>query len=145
MALHSVSWRIHCSCIDDIDLIEQAMKHLSVTKSEITREKSKSYHGAPQVILEMKISNKKSAKLCFIKLGEKVLEEIVSNGLRSQIDDDKVLHVRLSLSAMVSGEYKLAKGSEWKNAVKGRFKIESYPGQKPSEIITALLESARFE
>ena len=69
MAFHSVSWRIHCSCVDDIDLIEQAMKYLSDTKSEITREKSKSYHGAPQVILEMKISNKKSAKLCFIKLG----------------------------------------------------------------------------
>lgn len=145
MAFHGVSWRIHCSCVDDINLIEQAMQNLSDTKSEIIREKSKSYHGAPQFIVEMKITNKKSAKLSFLKLGEGVLEEIVSNGLKSQIDDDKVLHVRLSLSALVSGEYRLAQGPERKNAVKGRFKIESYPGQKPSEIITTLVGSAVFE
>ena len=145
MAFHGVSWRIHCSCVDDINLIEQAMKNLSDTTSEIIREKIKSYHGAPQFILEMKITNKKSAKLSFLKLGEGVLEEIVSNGLKSQIDDDKVLHVRLSLSALVSGEYRLAQGPERKNAVKGRFKIESYPGQKPSEIITTLVGSAVFE
>ncbi len=145
MAFHGVSWRIHCSCVDDINLIEQAMKNLSDTTSEIIREKGKSYHGAPQFILEMKITNKKSAKLSFLKLGEGVLEEIVSNGLKSQIDDDKVLHVRLSLSALVSGEYRLAQGPERKNAVKGRFKIESYPGQKPSEIITTLVGSAVFE
>ena len=145
MAFHGVSWRIHCSCVDDINLIEQAMKNLSDTTSEIIREKGKSYHGAPQFILEMKIKNKKSAKLSFLKLGEGVLEEIVSNGLKSQIDDDKVLHVRLSLSALVSGEYRLAQGPERKNGVKGRFKIESYPGQKPSEIITSLVESAVFE
>tara|TARA_Y100001936_G_scaffold127241_2_gene124617 strand:- start:17406 stop:17846 length:441 start_codon:yes stop_codon:yes gene_type:complete len=140
MAFHSVSWRIHCSCVDDINLIEQALGYLSDIKSEISREKSKSYHGAPQVILEMKISNKKSAKTSFIKLGKEVLEEIVSNGLKSQIDDDKVLHIRLSLSAMVSGEYRLAKGPERKNAVKGRFKIESYPGQNPEEVVNQLID-----
>ena len=139
MSLHSVSWRIHCSAVDDLETIEQAMKQLSAVKTEVIREKSKSYHGAPQTILEMRINNKKAAKHSFLLLGDEVLNQLVENGLNSHIDDDKVLHVRLSLSALVAGEMRLAEGSERKSAAKGRFKVESYPGEEPSEILLGLL------
>ena len=143
MSLHSVSWRIHCSAVDDIEIIESAMSQLSPVKTEITREKSKSYHGAPQIILAMRINNKKLAKQSLQSLGKAVLDQIVTNGLESQIDDDKVFHVRLSLSSLVNGDFLLAEGSEWNSAVKGRYKIEAYPGQKPSEILLDLI--SKFE
>ena len=139
MSLHSVYWRIHCSAVDDIEIIESAMSQLSPVKTEITREKSKSYHGAPQIILAMKINNKKAAKQSLQSLGKDVLNQLVSNGLESQIDDDKIFHVRLSLSSLVNGDVLLAEGSEWKSAVKGQYKIEAYPGQKPSEVLLDLI------
>ena len=117
------------------------MSQLSPVKTEITREKSKSYHGAPQTILAIRINNKKLAKQSLQSLGKAVLDQIVTNGLESQIDDDKVFHVRLSLSSLVNGDFLLAEGSEWKSAVKGRYKIEAYPGQQPSEILLDLISN----
>ena len=139
MSLHSVYWRIHCSAVDDLEIIESAMSQLSPVKTEITREKSKSYHGAPQTILAMKINNKKAAKQSLQLLGTTILNQLVSNGLDSHIDDDKIFHVRLSLSSLVNGDILLAEGSEWKSAVKGQYKIEAYPGQKPSEVLLDLI------
>ena len=108
MSLHSVYWRIHCSAVDDLEIIESAMSQLSPVKTEITREKSKSYHGAPQTILAMKINNKKAAKQSLQLLGTTILSQLVSNGLVSHIDDDKIFHVRLSLSSLVNGDILLA-------------------------------------
>ena len=139
MSLHSVSWRIHCSAMDDLEIIQSAMKQLSAVNSEVIREKSKSYHGSPQTILEMRINNKKNAKQSLELLGKSVLDQLVENGIESQIDDDKNFHIRLSLSSLVAGKLRLAEGSEWTSAVKGKYKIESYPGQNPSEVLLELI------
>ena len=139
MSLHSVSWRIHCSAMDDLEIIQSAMKQLSAVNSEVNWEKSKSYHGSPQTILEMRINNKKNAKQSLELLGKSLLNQLVENGIESQIDDDKNLHIRLSLSSLVAGKLRLAEGSEWTSAVKGKYKIESYPGQDPSEILLELI------
>ena len=139
MSLHSVSWRIHCSAMDDLEIIQSAMKQLSAVNSEVSREKSKSYHGSPQTILEMRINNKKNAKQSLELLGKSLLNQLVENGIESQIDDDKNLHIRLSLSSLVAGKLRLAEGSEWTSAVKGKYKIESYPGQDPSEVLLGLI------
>ena len=139
MSLHSVSWRIHCSAMDDLEIIQSAMKQLSAVNSEVSWEKSKSYHGSPQTILEMRINNKKNAKQSLELLGNSLLNQLVENGIESQIDDDKNLHIRLSLSSLVAGKLRLAEGSEWTSAVKGKYKIESYPGQDPSEVLLELI------
>ena len=139
MSLHSVSWRIHCSAMDDLEIIQSAMKQLSAVNSEVNWEKSKSYHGSPQTILEMRINNKKNAKQSLELLGRSLLNQLVENGIESQIDDDKNLHIRLSLSSLVAGKLRLAEGSEWTSAVKGKYKIESYPGQDPSEVLLELI------
>ena len=139
MSLHSVSWRIHCSAMDDLEIIQSAMKQLSAVNSEVSWEKSKSYHGSPQTILEMRINNKKNAKQSLELLGRSLLNQLVENGIESQIDDDKNFHIRLSLSSLVAGKLRLAEGSEWTSAVKGKYKIESYPGQDPSEVLLELI------
>ena len=125
--------------MDDLEIIQSAMKQLSAINSEVTREKSKSYHGSPQTILEMRINNKKNAKQSLELLGKSLLNQLVENGIESQIDDDKNLHIRLSLSSLVAGKLRLAEGSEWTSAVKGKYKIESYPGQDPGEVLLELI------
>tara|TARA_Y100000817_G_scaffold261297_1_gene215701 strand:- start:540 stop:929 length:390 start_codon:yes stop_codon:yes gene_type:complete len=125
--------------MDDLEIIQSAMKQLSAVNSEVIREKSKSYHGSPQTILEMRINNKKNAKQSLELLGKSVLDQLVENGIESQIDDDKNFHIRLSLSSLVAGKLRLAEGSEWTSAVKGKYKIESYPGQEPSEVLLELI------
>ena len=125
--------------MDDLEIIQSAMKQLSAVNSEVSWEKSKSYHGSPQTILEMRINNKKNAKQSLELLGKSLLNQLVENGIESQIDDDKNLHIRLSLSSLVAGKLRLAEGSEWTSAVKGKYKIESYPGQDPSEILLELI------
>ena len=75
--------------MDDLEIIQSAMKQLSAVNSEVSWEKSKSYHGSPQTILEMRINNKKNAKQSLELLGKPVLDQLVENGIESQIDDDK--------------------------------------------------------
>tara|TARA_B100001769_G_C21896885_1_gene484412 strand:- start:122 stop:511 length:390 start_codon:yes stop_codon:yes gene_type:complete len=125
--------------MDDLEIIQSAMKQLSAVNSEVSWEKSKSYHGSPQTILEMRINNKKNAKQSLELLGKSLLNQLVGNGIESQIDDDKNFHIRLSLSSLVAGKLRLAEGSEWTSAVKGKYKIESYPGQDPSEVLLELI------
>ena len=125
--------------MDDLEIIQSAMKQLSAVNSEVSWEKSKSYHGSPQTILEMRINNKKNAKQSLELLGKSLLNQLVENGIESQIDDDKNFHIRLSLSSLVAGKLRLAEGSEWTSAVKGKYKIESYPGQDPSEVLLELI------
>jgi|TARA_B100001142_G_scaffold88047_1_gene89823 RNA binding exosome subunit len=125
--------------MDDLEIIQSAMKQLSAVNSEVSWEKSKSYHGSPQTILEMRINNKKNAKQSLELLGKSLLNQLVENGIESQIDDDKIFHIRLSLSSLVAGKLSLAEGSEWTSAVKGKYKIESYPGQDPSEVLLGLI------
>ena len=125
--------------MDDLEIIQSAMKQLSAVNSEVSWEKSKSYHGSPQTILEMRINNKKNAKQSLELLGKSLLNQLVENGIESQIDDGKIFHIRLSLSALVAGKLRLAEGSEWTSAVKGKYKIESYPGQDPSEVLLELI------
>ena len=125
--------------MDDLEIIQSAMKQLSAVNSEVSWEKSKSYHGSPQTILEMRINNKKNAKQSLELLGKSVLDQLVENGIESQIDDDKNFHIRLSLSSLVAGKLRLAEGSEWTSAVKGKYKIESYPGQDPGEVLLELI------
>ncbi len=137
-----MSWRVHCSAVDDVEVIEAAMSQLSSGKKQINKEKSKSYHGAPLTLLEMKINSKKDAKQSLRLLGKSVLSQILGSDLESQIDEDKVFHVRLSLSSFVAGNIRLAEGVDRKSGLKGRYKIESYPGQDPCEVLSELISKS---
>tara|TARA_Y100001970_G_scaffold166768_1_gene204025 strand:- start:37507 stop:37953 length:447 start_codon:yes stop_codon:yes gene_type:complete len=140
MGLHSVNWSVHCSAVDDIEIIEESLSLLSDNCGELRKEKTKSYHGSPHTTITLKIDKKREAKKSFEKLGEDILLNIQRNGIYKLIDENKVLHIRLSISHLVQGILQLAEGDERKIAVKGRFKIESYPGQKPENIVSDLIE-----
>ena len=139
MSLYSAVWRVHCSAVDDLGLIENALLSLSNGQGEVIHEKSKSYHGAPQTLLELTISRKKNAKESFLSLGREVLETIIEGDIATYIDEDKTLHLRLDIDELVQGNVRIATGSTRKIGVKGKFKIEAYPGQNPEEIVSSLI------
>ena len=66
---------------------------------------------------------------------------LLSDGLEKRIDDDKNMHLRISLSKLVKGEVKICSKDRSEAFVKGVFKIESYPGEHHLDVITDLLRS----
>jgi len=48
MSLHSVTWRINASAIDNIDLLEDSLKWITGENSLVEIIKDKSFHGAKQ-------------------------------------------------------------------------------------------------
>ena len=72
-------------------------------------------------------------------LGVQLLSRLAqSDDLITRIDEDNVLHIRLSISSLVRGSIELSDGSE--EQVKGRIKLEVYPGQDPLENAREMLQ-----
>ena len=63
-----------------------------------------------------------------------------SDNLVDRIDDENILHIRLSLSSLVRGSIELSEGSE--EQVKGRIKLEVYPGQDSLDNAREMLEAS---
>ena len=140
MSLHSVTWRVNASSLDNTDLIEDSLKWISGEKSTITKTKDKSFHGSQQYSIVAQTQKRKEAIESLRRLGNKTLDSILEDGIEKRIDDSKNLHIRLELSKLVSGEIYLANNKTTSATLKGKFKIESYPGDSVTEVITDLIE-----
>ena len=140
MSLHSVTWRVNASSLDNLELVEDSLKWISGEKSIITIEKDKSFHGSKQYSIIARIQKRKEAVESLKRLGDKTLGIILEEGIENRIDDSKNLHIRLELSKLVNGEIYLANNNTTSATVKGKFKIESYPGDSVIEVITNLIE-----
>ena len=141
MSLHGVTWRVNASALDNMDLLEDSLKWVSGEKSIINRTKDKSFHGSEQYLIVAQTQKRKEAIESLKKLGDDVLTDILKEGIEKRIDDSKNLHIRLELSKLVAGEISLADKKTTSSTVKGKFKIESYPGEKSSEVISKLIET----
>ncbi|MEC8927547.1 MAG: hypothetical protein VYB17_04750, partial [Candidatus Thermoplasmatota archaeon] len=87
------------------------------------------------------IDRKKAARESSPYLGAQLLGSLAqSKDLVTRIDGDNVLHIRLSISSLVRGSIELSEDSE--EQVKGRIKLEVYPGQDALENAIKMLESA---
>jgi RNA binding exosome subunit len=145
MGVHNISWSARRSAHASGQVIEDALSWLAGDDAEITTEMTRSYHGARILMIRASVKRKKAALTSIANLGENLLNSLTEDsGLSSRIDDDNALHLRLDLASLVKGEIRLAEavGTE---VVKGRIKLEVYPGQKPLEIaIETLAECARI-
>ena len=139
MGLHSVSWRVNVSALDQIKLIEDSLKWIAGEKSSIEITKDKSFHGAEQFTIVAKNMKKKDSRKSLEKLGKDVLKELLEN-IQLRIDSDKNFYVRLKLSKLVKGEISLADRDTISSTVKGKFKIESYPGDSTIDVISNLIK-----
>ena len=92
-------------------------------------------------MIHARIMKKKAAKISLANLGVDFLQRLADKDeLSARIDDQNVLHVRLSLSALANGSIEFSEGVE--EQVKGRIKIEVYPGQEPVQNAQQLLNSS---
>ena len=141
MGLHSVTWRIHASAVDDLDLLEGSLRWLTGEDCELSVEKGKSWHGSEQTILEATTKRKKDALQALARLGDEALAGLLKEGVSKRIDDEKIMHIRIGLSRLVSGEVALVTEDDGVATAKGQFKIEAYPGNEPSVVITETILS----
>ena len=92
-------------------------------------------------LLRAHIGQKKASKQSICHLGYNLLQRLSqSTDLEQRIDEGNVLHIRLDISSLVSGSIELSSGSE--EQVKGRIKLEVYPGQDPIENARQMLSAA---
>lgn len=139
MSLHGATWRVHTSSLDDIGLIMDGIEWLSGKEALISIDKDKSIHGAMQNMIEARLDKKKLAMESLERLGIATLEMIYSSDLKAMIDEDKNMHLRIDLTSLVQQKIKLSFAKNDGLIVKGIFKIESYPGEDPSDVISQLL------
>ena len=137
--MHNVTWYASSSGVASTEVIAAALNWLTGGEAEITREKVKSYHGARMTMLRAHIHRKKAARESIAHLGVQLLSRLAqSDDLIARIDEENVLHIRLSISSLVRGSIELSEGSE--EQVKGRIKLEVYPGQDPLENAREMLQ-----
>ena len=146
MSVHNVSWSATASAVGSTEVIERALDWFTGGHAEISKEKVKSYHGAKMLMIHARIMKKKAAKLSLAHLGVDLLQQLADKDeLEPRIDDQNVLHIRLSLSALAKGSIEFSAGLE--EQVKGKIKLEVYPGQDPvknaQELLNNSMEVAR--
>ena len=134
-------WRIHACELDDVALVQESLEWLSGIDGSVKWTEEKSFHGPLLVTGIVKLERKKLARECIKRLGTKTLLRLLSDGLEMRVDENKNLHLRISLSRLVKGEVRLCSKDRNEAFVKGVFKIESYPGDDHIEVITDLLKS----
>ena len=134
-------WRVHASAVDDVGLLEQSLQWLVGDDCELTVESGKSSHGAHQTTIEATTKRKKFALGALARLGEGALRTLLEEGVARRIDDEKVMHIRIRLSDLVRGEVSIVSDDDSVATAKGQFKIESYPGSEPSEIISETIRT----
>ncbi len=141
MGLHSATWRVHASAVDDVGLLEQSLYWLVGDDCELSVESGKSWHGSHQTTIEATTKRKKVAMGVLARLGEEALRTLLDEGVARRIDDEKVMHVRIRLSDLVRGEVSIVSDDDSVATAKGQFKIESYPGNEPSEVISETIRT----
>lgn len=141
MGILRAEWRVHACELDDISLIQKSLEWLSGIDDCVVWERDKSFHGPPISTGIVRIGRKKLARESLGRLGSETLLQLLSEGIEKRIDDDKNLHLRISLSKLVKGEVRLCLRDRSETFVKGIFKIESYPGDNHLNIITDLVRS----
>lgn len=141
MAVHNVTWNATSSGVGSTQAIEDAINWLTGGLAEISKEKVKSYHGARMTMLRAQIKQKKAAKQSISHLGPDLLEELSQSAdLDKRIDEQKVLHIRLDISSLVSGSIEFSNG--FGEQIKGRIKLEVYPGQDSVQNARDMLAAA---
>ena len=142
MSVHNVTWSATASAVGSTEVIERALDWFTGGHAEISKEKVKSYHGAKMLMIHARIMKKKAAKLSLAHLGVDFLQQLADKDeLEPRIDDQNVLHIRLSLSALAKGSIEFSEGLE--EQVKGRIKLEVYPGQDPVKNAQELLNNSK--
>jgi len=139
MGLHGGVWRVHSSAVDDTEIIYKALRWLCGNDVQIIMSDDKSSIGAKMCIFECKMKSREAIE-SLKRIDPESIRRVIHGDLESRIDEEKNLHIRLDLSKLVCGEGKLCEHPN-PSVVKGKFKLEVYPGQEATEIAKEFLSS----
>ena len=131
MGLHHITWRATASALTNADVLADAMAWLIGDEDAVEMDRSTSYHGPELTLISASTANKRKAMRSLAKLGEVNLKQL-QNELVQRMDDEHVLHFRLTIDSVVEGEPLLAIGSGT-GTVKGQAKFEVYSGRTEQE------------
>ena len=140
MGLHHITWRATGSAVSNTDAIADALAWLIGDEEEVEIDRTNSYHGPELTLITATTSNKRKAMHSFARLGKKNLEVLTSE-LEQRMDDENMLHFRLSLNSLINGDVELVSESGT-GTVKGQAKFAIYAGSPTNEQRLATLQEA---
>lgn len=131
MGLHHITWRATASALSSADVLADAIAWLVGDEEAVKLDRSTSYHGPELTLITASTANKRKALQSLAKLGEANLKQLQSE-MEQRMDDQHVLHFRLTIDSVVEGEPKFAIGAGT-GTVKGQAKFEVYSGLTEEE------------
>ena len=140
MGVHHVSWKSTASGLEDEYIHAAALSWLVGDDDAIEIERMNSYHGSAIHIVSAELKRRGQATKSLARLGGSVLSQL-KNELDSRMDDDNVIHIRLDLLELLAGRISLTVPGD-RPTVKGRAKLEVYPGNEPMDVAAETLEDA---
>ena len=132
MGVHHVSWQTTASGVEDEYIHAAAIAWLVGDDELVESERMDSYHGSPIHVVRAEIKNRSKATKSLSRLGPELLNEL-KNDLDNRMDDSNVIHIRLDLLDLLAGKITLTLPGE-RTTVKGRAKLEVYPGNVVDEV-----------
>ncbi len=136
MGVHHVSWKSTASGLEDEYIHAAALSWLVGDDDAVEIERMDSYHGSAIHIVSAELKRRGQATKSLSRLGVEVLNQLKSE-LTSRMDDDNVIHIRLDLLELLAGRISLTVPGD-RPTVKGRAKLEVYPGQ---DVFTVAIET----
>ena len=135
-----MSWQSTASGVEDEYLHASALSWLVGDDDAVEVERMDSYHGSPIHIIRAELKRRGPATKSLSRLGVDVLQSL-EDELDSRMDENNVIHIRLDLLNLLAGKVKLTKPGN-RITIKGKAKLEVYPGDKVSEVAKDTLEKA---
>ena len=140
MGVHHVSWQSTASGVEDEYLHASALSWLVGDDDAVEVERMDSYHGSPIHIIRAELKRRGPATKSLSRLGVEVLKSLEEE-LDSRMDENNVIHVRLDLLDLLAGRVNLTVPGK-RPTLKGRAKLEVYPGDIVSDVAINTLEKA---
>ncbi|MCD6461774.1 MAG: hypothetical protein J7L61_03430 [Thermoplasmata archaeon] len=119
--------RVFCQATESRPRVEQALRHV-IGDASLMEDRAEGYHGNPITILSGEVSKAGEMRKVIDRLGgrEKMREEILPS-IEERVDDNGLLHLRLSKQAAYLGETKLVHGKSPGGIIHLEFKVRAYP------------------
>lgn len=141
LPIHRLEWTVHASGVSDIDVIADSLSWLIGDEEFVEVEKTQSYHNTPMYIIHAEAKKRSDARRSLPRLGKSLLDEL-SKSIEGRIDEENWLHLRLKLDDLVCGNPTLTNPHDPCESVKGRVKLEVYPGDVVEDVARRLLTEA---
>ena len=141
MGVHHISWLATASGLEDENILAQAMAWLIGDPESVRIEKTTSFHGSTVNLVTAELLRKGPATKSLARLGADAIDVILED-LELRIDNDNVLHIRLDVLELLAGRVEVyLPGS--RASIKGRTKLQVYPGENPHQVAISTLEDAK--